>query len=136
MGQDRESDCITRKRIYYHDTDCGGVVYYANYLKYFEEARTEFFSARGVDLGKLADGGLFFVVARVEIDYRAPAKYQDLLCIHTRVERAKRSLVEFAQKATREGAVIAEARTIIMCVGRDLRTVTVPPVIAEAISEI
>jgi|MudIll2142460700_1097286.scaffolds.fasta_scaffold1094813_2 acyl-CoA thioester hydrolase len=134
MEENAGGEYLTQKKIYYHDTDCGGVVYYANYLKYFEEARTEFFTSRRVDLRRLADGGVFFVVARVEIDYKAPAKYQDVLSIHTSVARARRSLVEFAQRATREGTVIAEARTIIMCVGRDLRTITVPPVIAEAIS--
>jgi acyl-CoA thioester hydrolase len=134
MGDEAGTEYVTQKKIYYHDTDCGGVVYYANYLKYFEEARTEFFSARGVDLRKLADGGIFFVVARVEIDYRSPARYQDLLNIHTSVARARRSLVEFAQRATREETVIAEARTIIMSVGRDLRTITVPQVITEALA--
>ena len=56
------------KRIYYHDTDCGGVVYYANYLKYLEEARTEYFLSKGADLQKLSTEGIWFTVARVEIE--------------------------------------------------------------------
>lgn len=54
------------KRIYYHDTDCGGIVYYANYLKYLEEARTKYFLSMGIDLQKLSNRGIWFAVARVE----------------------------------------------------------------------
>jgi acyl-CoA thioester hydrolase len=57
-------------KIYYHHTDCGGVVYYANYLEFLEEARTEFFVARGILIPELIRQGRFFVVARQEIDYK------------------------------------------------------------------
>ena len=68
-----------KKTIYYHDTDSGGVVYYANYLKYLEEARTEYFRSKFQELKTLAERGVLFVVARVEIDYRSPAKYGGIL---------------------------------------------------------
>jgi acyl-CoA thioester hydrolase len=55
------------KKIYYHDTDCGGVVYYANYLKYLEEGRTEFCVSNGIDIKGLAEKSVYFVVARTEI---------------------------------------------------------------------
>ena len=56
-------------RIYYEDTDCGGVVYYANYLKYFEEVRTEHLLSKGIDLNKLSKEGILFVIADVDIKY-------------------------------------------------------------------
>ena len=72
-------------KIYYQDTDCGGVVYYANYLKYFERARTEYLEERGLSVAGLMNEGTVFVVVHVEVDYRSPARYGDRLVIDTRV---------------------------------------------------
>ncbi|HXV69158.1 MAG TPA: YbgC/FadM family acyl-CoA thioesterase [Nitrospira sp.] len=70
-------------RIYYEDTDCGGVVYYANYLKYFERARTSYLEERGLSVAGLMNGGTVFVVVHAEVDYRSPARYGDTLVIDT-----------------------------------------------------
>ena len=70
-------------RIYYEDTDCGGVVYYANYLKYFERARTEYLEERGMSVAGLMKEGTVFVVVHAEVDYRSPARYGDWLVIET-----------------------------------------------------
>lgn len=70
-------------RIYYEDTDCGGVVYYGNYLKYFERARTEFLEARGLSVAGLMKTGTVFVVVHAEVNYRSPARYGDRLVIET-----------------------------------------------------
>ena len=70
-------------KIYYEDTDCGGVVYYANYLKYFERARTQYLEERGVSVAGLMKEGTVFVVVHAEVDYRAPARYGDWLVIET-----------------------------------------------------
>ncbi|MDZ4856367.1 MAG: YbgC/FadM family acyl-CoA thioesterase [Nitrospirota bacterium] len=70
-------------RIYYEDTDCGGVVYYANYLKYFERARTQYLEARGLSVSGLMKAGTVFVVVHAEVDYRSPARYGDRLVIET-----------------------------------------------------
>ena len=70
-------------RIYYEDTDCGGVVYYANYLKYFERARTEYLEERGLSVAGLIKEGTVFVVVHAEVDYRSPARYGDWLVIET-----------------------------------------------------
>ncbi len=70
-------------RIYYEDTDCGGVVYYANYLKYFERARTEYLEARGHSVADLMEQGTVFVVVRAEVDYRSPGRYGETLIIET-----------------------------------------------------
>jgi acyl-CoA thioester hydrolase len=69
--------------IYYEDTDCGGMVYYANYLKYFERARTQYLEARGLSVAGLMKDGTVFVVVHAEVDYRSPARYGDQLIIDT-----------------------------------------------------
>ena len=70
-------------RIYYEDTDCGGIVYYANYLKYFERARTQYLETRGLSVTELMKAGRIFVVVHAEVDYRTPAYYGDQLEIET-----------------------------------------------------
>ncbi len=70
-------------KIYYEDTDCGGVVYYANYLKYFERARTQHLEDRGLSVAQLMEEGTVFVVVRAEIDYKSPARYGETLVIDT-----------------------------------------------------
>ena len=70
-------------KIYYEDTDCGGVVYYGNYLKYFERARTEYLEERGLSVAGLMKEGTVFVVVHAEVDYRSPARYGDWLVIET-----------------------------------------------------
>src|SRR6185295_4393242 len=81
-------------RIYYEDTDCGGVVYYANYLKYFERARTDYLEQRGLSVAKLAKEGTVFMVVRAELAYHSPARLGDTLSIHTLLsEQGKASLV-------------------------------------------
>lgn len=74
-------------RIYYEDTDLGGVVYYANYLKFFERARTEFLRQKGINQSQLlADENLIFVVRNCNISYKKPAKFDDLITITTQIE--------------------------------------------------
>ena len=70
-------------RIYYEDTDCGGMVYYANYLKYFERARTQYLEDRGLSVAGLMKEGTVFVVVHAEVDYRSPARCGDRLIIET-----------------------------------------------------
>ncbi|WP_173047650.1 thioesterase family protein [Nitrospira sp. KM1] len=72
-------------RIYYEDTDCGGVVYYANYLRYFERARTEFLESRGLSVRTLMDEDTMFVVVRAELSYQSPARYGDTLLVETTI---------------------------------------------------
>ena len=70
-------------QIYYEDTDCGGMVYYANYLKYFERARTHYLEERGLSVAGLLKEGTVFVVVHAELDYRSPARFGDRLIIDT-----------------------------------------------------
>ena len=104
-------------RVYYEDTDTGGVVYYANYLKFFERARTEWLRAAGFEQQKLAaELGLQFVVARIECDYRRPARLDDRIELDVRVVQAGRASVVFEQTARRGEEVLARARVRAGCV--------------------
>jgi len=104
-------------RVYYEDTDTGGVVYYANYLKFFERARTEWLRAAGFGQQALAtEQGLQFVVARIECDYKRPARLDDVIDIDVRVVHAGRVSVVFEQTARRGTEVLALARVRAGCV--------------------
>jgi len=82
-------------KIYYEDTDCGGVVYYANYLRYMERARTEYLASKGFSVKQLADEGTIFMVLRAEIDYKSPARYGDVIEIETWVRDVTRATMVF-----------------------------------------
>jgi acyl-CoA thioester hydrolase len=127
------TDFLIEKKVYYHDTDCGGVVYYANYLKYMEEARTEFLLQKGIELPKLAEREIWFVVARVEIDYKAPARYQDKLTVSARLEEARMTTVKFYQEVKRENVLVARATTVLICIGRDFKPIPVPEEVKKSI---
>jgi acyl-CoA thioester hydrolase len=83
-------------RIYYEDTDCGGVVYYANYLKYFERARTDYLEARGLSVAGMVKAGRVFVVVHAEVDYRAPARYGETLVIETLIPEMSPASITFS----------------------------------------
>jgi len=118
------------KKIHYHDTDCGGVVYYANYLKYFEEARTEFMLEKGVDLRQLSKQGVLFAVKSTEVEYKAPAHYGDDLLIRTDITKIKNVTLEFDQSAEKEGKVLVTAKTKVVCIDKDFRP---SPILKEVI---
>ena len=92
-------------RVYYEDTDAGGIVYYANYLRFFERARTEWLRALGATHGEMEAGdGLLFVVRDLAIEYRKPARLDDLLTVDVRVTEARRASLTLAQTARRAGS--------------------------------
>ena len=104
-------------RVYYEDTDAGGVVYYANYLRFMERGRTEFMRALGYDLRVLArDPGILFVVANVDIDYRRPAHHDDQLVVSVVVAERGRAGLTFAQQVRRGAELLAEAKVRVACV--------------------
>lgn len=103
-------------RVYYEDTDTGGVVFYANYLKFFERARTEWLRAAGVSQQALTEAHrVMFVVKSTAVDYHAPAKLDDELKLTVVVERLGRASVEFVQEAWR---VKNGAQTELLSSGR------------------
>jgi len=114
-------------RIYYHDTDCGGVVYYANYLKYLEEARSEYFEERGLIIKDMLKDGIGFVVARQEIDYKSPSFYGDILEVKMRVTDASLTRVNFEYDIVNDsGSLVASAKTVIVFVDKALKPKRMP----------
>ncbi|MCE2679786.1 MAG: tol-pal system-associated acyl-CoA thioesterase [Burkholderiales bacterium] len=104
-------------RVFYEDTDAGGVVYYANYLKFFERARTEWLRSLGFEQQKLAqEQSIFFVVRKVETDYLASARLDDLLSVSVHIEKLGRVAVEFAQEIHCGGVLLTRCRTKVACV--------------------
>ncbi|HEY0877333.1 MAG TPA: tol-pal system-associated acyl-CoA thioesterase [Zeimonas sp.] len=104
-------------RVYWEDTDAGGVVFFANYLKFFERARTEWLRALGFGQERLrTDTGAVFVVADTSVRYLSPARLDDELQISVRVVDAGRATMTIAQEAFRAGELLAEGRIRIGCV--------------------
>ena len=96
--------------VYYEDTDLAGIVYYANYLKYIERARTEWVRGLGVDQTKLKKAdGIVFAVRRVEADYLMPARFDDALEVETTVEQVTGARIVLKQDVLRDGAVLFSA---------------------------
>lgn len=124
-----------RIKIYYHHTDCGGVVYYGKYLDFLEEARTEFLAEKGISVKELSDKGILFVVARQEIDYRAPAFYGDILEIDTRLTNISKVKFQFEYEIkNQKEKLISQAKTIMVCVGRDFKVKALPEQIKKKLS--
>jgi acyl-CoA thioester hydrolase len=118
------SDFTWKIRVYYEDTDAGGVVFYANYLKFFERARTEWLRAAGIGQQLLSESHrVMFVVKSTAVDYHAPAKLDDELKLSVVVERLGRASVQFIQEAWRvEGEdlrLLASGRIKVGCVDTD-----------------
>ena len=118
------SDFTWNVRVYYEDTDAGRVVFYANYLKFFERARTEWLRAAGIGQQLLSESHqVMFVVKSTAVDYHAPAKLDDELKLSVVVERLGRASVQFLQEAWRvEGEnrrLLASGRIKVGCVNTD-----------------
>lgn len=114
-------------RVYYEDTDLAGIVYYANYLKFIERARTEYVRALGVDQGALkAETGVVFAVARVEADYLSPARFDDELVVVTTPEKVTPARVILAQDVVRDGDVLFRSRVTVVALRDDGRPGRLP----------
>jgi len=120
-------------RVYYEDTDLGGVVYYANYLKFMERARTEWLRALGFEQTALArDHGVVFVVSSLAIDYLKPAAFNDELTVTVELEKLGAAQIMLKQRIARGAEALAVASVRIACVNTvTFRPVRIPaPVIA------
>lgn len=114
-------------RIYYHHTDAGGIVYYANYLKFLEEARTEFFEQRGFSIKEFINEGILFVVSRQEIDYKAPSFYGDTLDIETCISDITPLRLKFEYTIKNQShKIVVEAKTVLVCVDKNLKPKAIP----------
>jgi acyl-CoA thioester hydrolase len=120
-------------KIYYEDTDCGNVVYYANYLRYMERARTEYMAARGVSVKALMDDGTLFMITRAEVDYRSSARYGDTLLVETWVSEITGATLTFqhAMKEKTTGKLITECKAIAVCVGPANKPKRIPRDVSE-----
>ena len=115
-------------KIYYEDTDCGGVVYYANYLKYMERARTEYLASKGYSVRKLAGEGTIFMVLRAEIDYKSPARYGDVIEVETWVRDITRVTMVFDHIMREKSSqrVLVECRAKVVYVDQQGRPKRLP----------
>jgi len=119
-------------RVYVEDTDAGGIVFYANYLKFFERARTEWVRANGIALRGRLDEGIGFVVHSLDVRYHRPALLDDQLAVTAELMDASRTAMSFRQQALRQDEVLVSANVKVACVelasGRPRR---MPPEVSD-----
>lgn len=121
-------------RVYYEDTDLAGVVYHANYLRFLERGRTEALRAAGVDQVRLRDAlGLVFVVRRLTIDYLAPARFDELVEVRTRITRLRGASVEMAQEVWRGARCLVRAGVTCACMDAAGRPARLPAPVRQAL---
>ena len=123
---------VHQVRVYWEDTDAGGVVYYANYLKFMERARTEWLRSLGFEQQHLREShGVVFVVRRVEIDYLAPARLDDLLVVSTQRTDTTRTCLTVAQEITTD-TLLTRATVQIVCIDpTSFKPVKIPGTLME-----
>jgi len=105
-------------RVRYNETDAMGFLHHSNYLSYFEVGRTELFRAQGGNYRRLEELGIFFVVAKIEVKFRRPARYDDVLSLKTEIARASPAKLEHHYCLMRGSEVLTEGDSIIACVNR------------------
>ncbi len=122
------SQFIWPVRVYYEDTDGGGVVYHANYLKFMERARTEWLRSLGFEQTELrAEMGIIFLVRGLKIQYRRPACFNEVLTVITKLIRVGRSLLEFEQIIQRGDVILTESIIEVVCVdANQFKPVSIP----------
>jgi len=114
-------------RVYYEDTDLAGIVYYANYLKYIERARTEWVRGLGIDQTQLkTEAGIVFAVRRVEADYLIPAKFDDTLTVETRLLKDTGARFVLEQIITREADKLFAAEVTLVALGQQGQPMRLP----------
>lgn len=124
-------------RVYYEDTDAGGIVYYANYLRYAERARTELLRELGFENSALlAQKGVALAVRRVNAEYLKPARLDDALCIETRVLAVRGATVEMAQVVRRDDEDLVEMRLTLACMNTAGRPVRLPAEVRNEMARI
>ena len=116
------------KKIYYHDTDAGGVVYYANYLKFLEEARTQYFEDLGLAVPAFVDRGFIYAARYCHITYKSPARYGDTLICDAKVIKVTGAQIVFAQRAwnSADQRTFVEAEVGLVCLDRAFKPHSLP----------
>lgn len=120
-------------RVYYEDTDAAGIVYYANYLRFAERARTEMLRAIGVGHQAMKDStGVAFAVRRCEVDYMAPAKLDDLLEVRTRITNLRGAAIEAEQIVARDNDQLVRLNVMLVCIGPGGNATRIPKSVMQA----
>jgi acyl-CoA thioester hydrolase len=123
-------------RVYYEDTDCGNVVYYANYLKYMERGRTEYLRERGIELAAFHEKGYLFAVVEVHMKYRRPARYNDLLQVDSLLTDLSSLALTFDTTIrNQEGALLVRGQVKLVCIGPNGKAGRIPFELAAALGE-
>lgn len=124
-------------RVYHEDVDLAGIVYYANYLRFIERARTEALIGLGVDQAALlAERGVVFVVRRVEADFLSPARFQDRLTVTTALAEMSGARVDLSQEVRRDATTLMRARVRIVALDATGRPARLPPEAREALARL
>ncbi len=118
-------------RVRYAETDRMGLLHHANYLVYFEQARTELLRQQGRTYKDMEAEGFFLVLSKVEVKYRSPAHYDDLLTIRTTVTRTSPVRLEHRYEVFRDGKLLAEGSTTLACVNREGKLQAMPSWVME-----
>ncbi len=115
-----------RIKIYYEDTDAGGVVYYANYLCYLERARTEFLLDIGIDVAEYHKKGYFFVVVHVDIHYKRPARLGEIIEVTTEMIEVTNATINLKHQIFRDSTLLVEASVRVACIDKDGKPRRIP----------
>lgn len=125
-------------RIYYEDTDSGGVVYYANYLKFMERARSEFLRHYGIEQDQLIKDNIIFAVRRAELDYLSPARFNDELNISAKIIELKKASMLFEHKislVSQPQNILCQGKVLVACLRADkFKPCAIPKSIVEVAS--
>lgn len=124
------------KRIYYHDTDAGGIVYYGQYLCYLEEARTEFLEQKNMSVALFKERGLAYAVRECHVHYRSPARYGDTLVCLAKLKKTTAATLVFDQTIhdKKDGRLIVEAEVSLVCLNSEFKPTSIPDDLRERIT--
>jgi acyl-CoA thioester hydrolase len=114
-------------KIYYEDTDAGGVVYYANYLRFMERARTEYLAEKGIDVAEYHNRGFFFPVIHVDIHYKKPARLGDVIEVTANLIEMTHATVTFRQEVFRADTLLVDSTVRLACITADGKPRKFPP---------
>jgi len=122
-------------RIYYEDTDAGGVVYHGRYPGFFERGRTEFFRDRGLSVRQLHDEGIIFPVVRMEIDFRYPARLDDLVRVESKIIGSGNTSFTMEQRLLRadDDKLLVEAVVTLVCVNTEMKPKRLPTAVKNMV---
>lgn len=131
-----EAAFFVTARVYFQDTDAGGIVYHARFLDFFERARMDWLRSLGMPVGGLADqAGVLFIVRHMDLDYHAPARLDDELRVSVALRELRGARLLLDQSAVRDSQLLVAARVELACVGRDdLRPTRIPPQLRDRLS--